>query len=222
MQENLSIIELKKLLANFELKQPQPKQKWLTNDRKWNLIFWFVMSLGFSGILFMDDLLGFKMLNLFALIALVILLPMILTTFNPTSTDENDKFFNSDGEEIKAKNLPTVVAAFCAIGSFGLTIAMENEYLAGNALVTNFIFCVLLFSGFSMYFIIKNCPISLIFRRHWWSYIDKITPTSQRSYTSTSSRSFTKPARVHRSSGAHIYSAAYSGNSGNVYHRSRY
>jgi hypothetical protein len=154
---------------------------------------------------------------------IAVLGPFVFIKFNSTSISADDKFFNSQGQEIKS--LPTSFAILASVVSI-INFIIFTKYFGKldiNSQVDTVLFFLIFLSGFCTYFIIKNCPISLIFSRHWWAYLKRITPVEAQTYhESGKPYSSSKPVTAHRSSGAHIYSPAYSSNSGNVYHRSRY
>ena len=143
--------------------------KWLNKDRLWNLIFWFGMSSGLSLATFVKFIL--KTPDLFPFVAWSVLLgiPLIVTLANRTRFIKKDTFINSEGIELTKKQMPTGNFIWLTILGIALTFALSDKY-AGRHVISSFISFTGLFSGFSLYFIFKNCPISILFNYKFWNF----------------------------------------------------
>jgi hypothetical protein len=149
---------------------PAPKQKWLSKDRFWNFVFWF----GMSGSWIISSLLGKA--NIISRPGLVIPIslitfPVILLIFNRTTFVKDTIFKNSEGIEFDAKTrFPNFFLLI--VGSVGGTI-LTGLFLDTHKeipeLLADIILCTNIFGIFSLFFIYKNCPISIIFNSKAWN-----------------------------------------------------
>ena len=160
---------------------------WLSKDRKWTLFFWVGMSLVFNipGILYLhlDDP-AFD--TLWKIVALLFT-PVTLVIFNRTSFVKKDTFNNSEGIRITKKQMPDLwpVALICGGGVYTV-LAIYVPHVE-NRWISSFISFSSLFFGISLYFFIKNCPISIMFNRKFWRF--EPMPYRGSEYQSSSSSS---------------------------------
>ncbi|MGX6960903.1 MAG: hypothetical protein ACIPMY_06895 [Rickettsia endosymbiont of Pentastiridius leporinus] len=149
-------------------------KKPISKDNFWNLVFWFGMSAGFI----LDDIVGTPKLGLISnIIRLSTLLCMsiLLNIFNKTCFLKKDIFVNSEGRELKVpKDLPSVF--FVIVSTIALTVlaGLLLDKYKGSDLIASFVIFPLLFGIPTLFFIFKNCPISILFNRKVWSVMVKV------------------------------------------------
>lgn len=143
-------------------------------DNFWNLMFCVGMSVGFA----VSELFDSVLLLLFA----IFILPRILTMFNKVTYTADGVFVNKQSESL-AQNLPTKfnLVLFANIGFTAFIFVpcfMFNGFILLNLTITTFI-AFLLFIP-TMYFIYKNCPVSILFHKQaWCKAVTGITPMSK-------------------------------------------
>jgi hypothetical protein len=186
----------KPVIANVNSLNQEKQDEWLTKDRFWNFVFWFGMSSGLSLGTFIKFTL--KMPDLFPVVAWSVLLgvPLIVTLANRTRFIEKDTFVNSKGMELTKKQMPTGNFIWLTILGLALTFGLSDKY-AGRHVISSFISFTGLFSGFCLYFIFKNCPVSILFNYKFWVWKSrhsascpnfKSTPYNPPKYTSSTFR----------------------------------
>ena len=148
---------------------PTSKSKWLTKDRFWNFVFWFGMSFGMASAAFIKSGLGLLTLSKVVMWSTIILVPMIVVLSSKTSFIKKDTFVNSEGITLTKKQLQE--GAFLAfLSGFGLAFIIAETILPKG--LDNFfaalVFFLSLLSGVSLFFIYKNCPISILFNLRYW------------------------------------------------------
>lgn len=149
-----------------KIKQP----RWLKKDRFWNFVFWFGMSFGFAITFSIPRELQDKYALSTVLIWLTLVgVPLLVRHFSKTTFVKEKMFLNSEGDLITEKQVPK--STFLALlAGVGLTFFIAEIFLPRG--YSNFfldlIFWLSLFSGISVYFIYKNCPISILFNRKAW------------------------------------------------------
>ena len=197
---------------------PTAKTKWLTKDRFWNFVFWFGMSFGMASAVFAKTGLGLIALSKIIMCSTIILVPLSVVFASKTRFIQEDIFVNSEGIIITKEQKPK--ATFLALlAGAGLAFAIAETVLPkenGNFWAA-LLFFTSLFSGISLYFIYKNCPISILFNRKAWS-CEKADISNQNSKLFDDS--FSSRAS-NRDSNDIIYNPAYSSLSSNIYHRHR-
>jgi hypothetical protein len=147
-------------------------------DNFWNFIFALGMIIGSITI-------GF----VFSLIIMV----LILKRFSKI-TFLDGKVFNSQGKELSIEK-QTPSAAFVILTTVASTVWISMHFspylntlprtLSAAIIISSLIFIPTLF------FILKNCPISILFNNKFWSYIaaNAPTPTRRRNEESTATSS---------------------------------
>ena len=159
-----------------------------------------------------------KMPDLFPVIAWSVLLgiPLIVTLANKTRFIKKDTFANSEDIELTKKQMPTGNFIWLTILGVALTFALSDKY-AGRHVISSFISFTGLFSGLSLYFIFKNCPISILFNYKFWNFEPRLgirvssSSNHFRNHSSSSSRS----------SSDYITNPSYGGLDSNIYNKYR-
>ena len=147
------------------------EEKWLTKDRFWNFVFWFGMSLGLSIAHFIRTNLHMADLAKIMYIITLLGIPLLLLLFNRTKLIKPLVFANSEGKILMEEQRPYLVLPAVLAGiaiTTLLDIGFDSFRLGDNRLKDFFIF-VSIFSGISLYFIFKNCPISILFNPKFWT-----------------------------------------------------
>jgi hypothetical protein len=211
---------------------PIAKAKWLTKDRLWNFVFWFGMSFGMavtamiSG--FGQSTQEFSYWSAIYFWATVIGMPIIIKYFAKTTSVKKDVFANSEGKILTKEQMPY---SFPLAGISGLGVVFFiSEVMIPRGCENFLIAFILSFSGFStisLYFIYKNCPISILFNRKFWTLEFRTASLTRHSEGSSSSRSplNSNANPVHSSSSGgrsydhHRYSPSYSHLPQNIHHR---
>jgi hypothetical protein len=149
---------------------PKVQAKWLNKDRLWNFVFWFGMSFGMAVTMSVSKEQQAKYsLGTILIWATMICIPLLVRHFSKTSFIKKDTFANSEGVVISKKQMPY---SFSLAGMSGLGIAFivaELFFPKGKLGFASLLAMYLsLFSGISLYFIFKNCPISILFNLKYW------------------------------------------------------
>ena len=188
------------ILSNLNTKQP----KWLNKDRLWNFVFWFGMSFGMALGNVIKFRLGLEDLSSTVDLATLFIMPIALLVFNRTRFIKKDTFANSEGVLISKKQMPY---SFPLATISGLPIA----FVVGTTILSKdvssffgaFIFFLSLSSGISLYFILKNCPISILFNRKFWTFEFKAGGVvNNKGHHDSSSRDYYN--RIHSPSYRHL------------------
>jgi hypothetical protein len=165
---------------------PKVQNKWLTNDRLWNFVFWFCMSFGLAaGNVFKFQWVMHDLASATDWTSLIIF-PLLIIIFNRTRFIKKDTFANSDGTTISKTQMPYAFP-LATLSGFGIAFVVAETILPkgyGNFFVA-FAFFVFLFSGISLYFIFKNCPISILFNRKFWTIEGELKGKSKSTDTSS-------------------------------------
>lgn len=197
------------------------QERWLNKDRIWTLVFWFGMSFGFSLANFLEYTLGVSEISSIIDWSTLLGIPLIVTLANRTRFIKKDTFANSEGRLIAEKQMPYSFLLAFILGLVVTFIAVKTLHLprqqyGESHFFSSFIFFSFFFSGLSLYFIFKNCPISILFNRKFWTF--ELRPGGfrrDRFYESSSSSSS-------RSSSLNDYytSPSYSSSMSNIYYDS--
>lgn len=136
----------------------------LNKDNFWNLMFWVLASLCFAVIFVLPFALRIP-----AFLATIILIPIYIKTKHGMSFDKRKHFLNKNGVSLKKRYPKNIYGMFfLSFASLPLTgLAIDNfgwniELLDGVFLSVPILVLVL-------YFIIINCPISILFYKSAWS-----------------------------------------------------
>ena len=141
--------------------------KWLTKDRLWNFVFWFVMPAGLTVAHFMRTNLQIKDVATFMYISTFLGIPLLLIIFNRTRFIEKDTFANSEGNILTKEQMPYAFPLAIIAGiAFSVLISVIFLPKNTNSLFVAFSLSISVFSGLSLYFIFKNCPISILFNKN--------------------------------------------------------
>jgi hypothetical protein len=155
----------------------EKKDRWLTKDRMWNFIFWFGIAGGMAFATFAKFDLMIPDLFLIALGVTLLGVPLIVTLANKTKFVKKDTFSNSAGKILSKKEMPTINFIWPTLLGIALTLAISDKYAARQVISSFFTFFSLI-SGFILYFIFKNCPISILFNYKFWN--SKMSQNMQR------------------------------------------
>jgi hypothetical protein len=160
--------------TNNESLSQTKQDKWLTKDRLWNLIFWFGMSLGTSitamAAGFGNKLQTFSYWSSFFFWVTIIGVPLILKIFNGTKFIKALTFANSEGQILTEEQRPYLFgyAIFAGLPT-AFAIAETVMHKAPENFMTVLVLSLCGFAPVSIYFIYKNCPISILFNSKFWT-----------------------------------------------------
>ncbi len=151
----------------------------MKKDNFWNLVFWVGMSAGTVVSFFLapkaNSEQGFSYLALAVFLSTLIGVPILVRSFSKVTFVKENIFVNSEGRELKVpKDLP--MAFFVIVGTVGSMILaglLLYKYKVSHFIVP-FIMIPLLFGIPTLFFIFKNCPISILFNRKVWSVMAKV------------------------------------------------
>lgn len=139
----------------------------VTKDRLWNLVFWFGISSGLSLATFVKFTLEMPILFLVTSWSVLLGVPLIVTLANRTRFITKDTFANSEDKILTPEQIPTGNFIWLTALGIALTFVLSDKY-AGQQVISSFLLFTGLLSGFSLYFIFKNCPISILFNYKFW------------------------------------------------------
>jgi hypothetical protein len=160
--------------------------------------------------------------------ATMICVPLLVRHFSKTSFIKKDTFANSEGKMLTKKQMPYL---FALAGLSGLAIAfiVAETILPKGAtgFISSLVIFICLFSGISLYFIFKNCPISILFNRKFWTFEFKAGGFARNSEhrastgVTNSMTDYYKSSSYNNSCGSYDYqrySPSYSHLANNIYH----
>lgn len=157
-------------LALNKVAKTQPK--WLTKDRFWNFVFWFGMSSGFSSALILASITvkqnSFSYWISFLLWATIIGVPLLVRHFAKTTFLKDKIFLNSEGDIIPEKNVPDLGVIFLlTVVSVVITGLLFDKFKIQDSVGT-VVISIMIFGIPSLFFICKNCPVSILFNLKYW------------------------------------------------------
>ena len=163
----------------------------MSKDRFWNFVFWFGMSAGFSTASAIKDL---PIIASVVFWLTLIFVPLTIFFFSKTTFIKDSIFLTKEGREIDIKkDLPTRFPIIVTTVAFTvLTGAILDKIgTAISTIVATIILINVFFLIPTLFFVFKNCPISILFNRKLWSYIvaNAPMPTRRRNEESTSTSS---------------------------------
>ena len=195
---------------------PTAKTKWLTKDRFWNFVFWFAMSFGFAVTFSVSSEQQAKYnLGTIFIWATMIGVPLLVRHFSKTTCVKDNIFLNSEGDLITEEQTPK--STFLALlAGVGLTFIIAETILPKgyNNFFLDIVFFLSVFSGISLYFIYKNCPISILFNRKAWEL-----RSTERRKSSGNDDYYERHRRNSNNSHARTYDSSYRHLPGNIHHR---
>lgn len=161
------------IAANKNSSAQEKQDKWLTKDRLWNFLFWFGMSLGLSTTLIIGgcrkNTTAFSYWSSFFFWLTIIGVPLILKIFNGTKFIKALTFANSEGHILTEEQRPYLFGYSIFAGLLLVFIVAETFPKNPQHFMFDFVGSALLFAPMSLYFIYKNCPISILFNRRFWT-----------------------------------------------------
>lgn len=167
MQDFTKLVEVNTEESQNSKKQPN----WVTKDRFWTFVFWFGMSLGLS----VAHVFGvqLKMSNISNTIVLISLIgvPVLVNVFNGTKFIKALTFANSEGTVLTEEQRPYLFG-YAIFAGFGVAFVVAETVLSSMSKTSSFaafICLISLFAPISLYFIYKNCPISILFNHKFWT-----------------------------------------------------
>ena len=192
----------------------------MNKDNFWNLMFWLGMSLCSGSFVLFSEYKYDKLSFLFFLLT-ILGIPFIVKKCTKITFNKENGFFNSKGESLKNRHPRAFgIVFFASIGIAALVGGLIDKH--GENLDTS-IGIIILFSTFflipTLYFIYKNCPISILFNKNaWCEEVTGITPNAHSMYNGSSS--------IHKSNNINNptpincrHSPNYSWMVGNIYYR---
>jgi hypothetical protein len=138
----------------------------LNRDNFWNLIFWLGMSCGCA----IAALIGEKHNKLASVVLWITILgmPILLRIFNRVTFIKDNEFLNSEGQDL-SKRLPSgftmVITALAVPALIGLHLDTSTYK---HSLIADIIGYFSLFLGITLYFILINCPMAILFNKDIW------------------------------------------------------
>ena len=158
------------IAANKNSSAQEKQDKWLTKDRLWNFLFWFGMSLGLSISLSVSKTAQqqYKIGSILIWITLISI-PLILKIFNGTKFIKALTFANSEGHILTEEQRPYLFGYAIFAGLPTAFIIAEIILPKSSSFLSRFIIDLSFLAPISLYFISKNCPISILFNRRFWT-----------------------------------------------------
>ena len=163
----------------------------MSKDRFWNFVFWFGMSTGLSAA---SAIKGFPSIAIALFLLTLIIVPLTVFLFSKTTFVKDSIFLTREGRKIDIKkDLPTrfpivvTTVAFTVItGAISDKIGAAIPTILASTILINVFFLIP-----TLFFVFKNCPISILFNRKLWGYIatNAPMPTRRRNEESTSTSS---------------------------------
>ena len=197
----------------------------MSKDRFWNFVFWFGMSVGFSTA---SAIKGLPSIASMVFWLTLVFVPLAIFFFSKTTFIKDSIFLTKEGRKIDIKkDLPTRFPIVVTTVAFTvLTVAVLDKI--GTAIPTIVAVTILINVFFlipTLFFVFKNCPISILFNRKLWSYIAanalKSSPRSNlfNSRNHTNTPVYTNG--LNNQYNDYRYNPAYSAYSSNIYHRQK-
>jgi hypothetical protein len=162
-------------LSDNKLPSGPTNVRWLTKDRLWNLVFCFGMSCGFSITTVIAGVgkstQEFSYWASFMFWLTIIGAPLLVRHFSKTTFVKETIFLNSEGKELDAvKSLPnsfiTIVSTVVLTALIGMLL--NNKILHISDAISSVILITVSFAVPTLFFIFKNCPISILFNYKFW------------------------------------------------------
>ncbi|WP_341751202.1 hypothetical protein [Candidatus Tisiphia endosymbiont of Piscicola geometra] len=134
----------------------------LNKDNFWNLMFW----LGICFNMAMSEIFD----SIFLTLITLFVVPKFLVMFNKVTYTEDKTFFNKQDQSLTdrlPKNFGTVLALTIVLTAFVfIPFFMLNGVILFDLTATTFLGFLLAIP--TLYFIYKNCPISILFNKNAW------------------------------------------------------
>jgi uncharacterized membrane protein YhaH (DUF805 family) len=188
----------------------------LNRDNFWNLMLWFGMSFGW----FLAGIIQESHPTVASIIFWITFLgvPYTVKKANKVVFDKENGFFNKEGRSLKT-SYPTYIIEITVLAIIAcplMGLIMDGLHLKMSDLVSTTILVSLFLLIPTLYFILKNCPITILFYKNAWceevTGVRPITPEEAARFNSISfRRSDDSYERRHSSS--------HSFNFNNVYYR---
>ncbi len=149
----------------------------MSKDRFWNLMFLILTVSGWM----LTFCLNNKHFSFITSWLTIIGVPVLVHTFSKTTFVKDKTFLNSEGRELNwDKDLPngflTIVTTVALTALTGTILDKTSDPISD--IFSRFIFITVLFGIPSLFFIFKDCPISVLFNRKLLSYIAANAPKS--------------------------------------------
>ncbi|WP_375331188.1 hypothetical protein [Candidatus Tisiphia endosymbiont of Oplodontha viridula] len=139
----------------------------LNKDNFWNLMFWWGMSLGLFLSVLLDE---YKYVSNALFWITILLVPYLVAKYSKVEYTEDKIFLNSEGQNLMNR-LPKQLF-WVIVLMFVVTVWVGSILDTYWEKASDFIAFPLLFSIFilipTLYFICKNCPISILFNKNAW------------------------------------------------------
>jgi hypothetical protein len=156
--------------TNNESLSQAKQDNWLTKDRLWNLVFWFGMSLGLSVSLSISKNLQQQYkIGSILIWATLIGVPLVLKIFNGTKFIKALTFANSEGQILTEEQRPYLFGYAIFAGLPTAFIIAEIILSESSSFISKLIIDLSFLAPISIYFIYKNCPISILFNSKFWT-----------------------------------------------------
>jgi len=180
--------------------------KWLTKNRFWNFVFWIGMSVGFSitfAISGINDPSGeFSYWSTVMFWLTLIGVPTLVRFGSKTTLVKDNIFLDIEGRELNLPNgFLTIITTIALTAFTGALLDKTFANTANNASL--FLLISIFFLIPTLFFIFKNCPISILFNRKLWRF---------EAYTDSQQK---------KSDDSRYYSPAYSFYASNIHHSTR-
>lgn len=138
----------------------------LNRDNLWNLFFSLGLASGFALAQLFDN--DGSTLPFFISLATIITLLVLIAFYNKVTINEEGKFLNSNGTDITDRHPSLLALLFFTIGVPSFIAIILQASAMQHLILPDIISFLILFSGPSLYFIIINCPIAIMFKSAIW------------------------------------------------------
>lgn len=156
-------------------------------DNFWNLVFWFGMSAGLTIGWFLTFNLSNKSYGTAFCWITILSIPIILKIANNTRFNQTERFVNSEGIPLNDRLPNGMFIVWTVVSCLFTGFLMDNFWHRPNNTFGAFLFFTGIFSGISIYFIFKNCPISILFNLKLWTMTGSGSEAYHRSHHFNSS-----------------------------------
>jgi hypothetical protein len=155
----------------------------LNRDNFWNLIFWLALSSGFLAATSLKE--SFPKIAGVIFWTTIIGTPLVVRLFNKVTFTEDNRFCNRTGEDITDRQ-PS--RGGCFVFSVAIAIlsgAILDSSFPKDSKLAEVIGAFTILSGPSLYFMLINCPITIVFNLKalkYWAALNKYSDHQKENY----------------------------------------
>ncbi|WP_375333260.1 MULTISPECIES: hypothetical protein [unclassified Candidatus Tisiphia] len=142
----------------------------LNKDNFWNLMFWSGVVFSVFMVILLDELLHNKVVNFISAWITILLVPYLIARCNKVKYTEDKIFLNSEGQNLMnrlPKQLFWVILLMFAV-TVWVGSMLDTHWKDVNDFISSILIVGTLLSVPTLYFIYKNCPISILFNKNAW------------------------------------------------------